>query len=514
MQRELNTLETNKTWELISEIPISSNTSNPTTITPIKTRWVYKIKDLKNGYIELKSRFVAKGFEQLYGRDYLDSYAAVIKQIAWKLVFALAILNNLIIYKIDIVSAFTHRAIDTRGLYIKPPKGLGKHLKLGNLSIEDSNKIELLLLDKALYGLKQSARIWYYTLTKVLIELGYTALNTESCIYINRATKTIICIYVDDLAIIAPSIDLVEELIKELQKHFIVKDLGLLKDYLGINVDISTNINTNTKTLKLSQSDYILKVLNKYDMKDANPIYTPMDAKVKLVPNSEIASKADIKLFQGIIGCLLYITLGTRLDIAFPVIRLAKYASNPSNQHFTAIKRVLRYLKATVDYEITYSSNLSPYTSGYVDSDYAGDIATAKSTSGYIFFIAGGPFTWRSKLQTIIAQSTTEAEYIALNLASKEAVYIIALLKELGYYNQTKFPIYVDNKSAIDLSENPVFHERTKHINVKYHYIRNLINSGIIDVIYINTEEQKADGFTKPLEKVKYKKFLNQIGFI
>ena len=239
-----------------------------------------------------------------------------------------------------------------------------------------------------------------------------------------------------------------------------------------------------------------------------------MDTKIKLVPNIDKATKEDVKQFQGIIGCLLYITLGTRPDIDFATIRLARYASNPSLLHFTAIKRVLRYLNSTIDYSITYSSNLSPYISSYSDADYAGDISTAKSTSGYIFNIAGGPFTWRSKLQSIIAQSTTEAEYIALNLATKEAIYIIALLKELGYYRQTKFPIYVDNKSAIDLSENPIFHERTKHINVKYHYIRNLINKGTIDVIFISTEDQKADGFTKALDKVKYKKFLSQIGFI
>jgi hypothetical protein len=521
MQIELETLEGNNTWKCTPELSELSEAPEhlrtPTTQIPntslIKTRWVYKVKDLNNSYLELKSRFVAKGFEQYYGRDYLDSYAGVIKQIAWKLVFAIAILNSLIIYKIDIVSAFTHGNIDVNHLYIKPPKGLGEYLTIGGYSLENSSKVEGLLLNKALYGLKQSARIWYFTLTKVLASLGYKALATESCLWVNKDLKTIISIYVDDLAIIAPSVTIAKDLIKELEKHFIVKDLGLLKDYLGIEVDVTEDKVNKVKSLKLSQRSYISKVLAKYSLTSCNPIYTPMDTKAKLVPNKEVASKEDIRHFQEIVGSLLYITLGTRLDIAFPTIRLARYASNPSKEHFTAIKRVLRYLKTTIDYGITYYSNSTSYITGYTDSDFAGDIATAKSTSGYIFTIAGGPFMWRSKLQSIIAQSTTEAEYIALNLASKEAIYIRALAKELGYYSQAKFPIYIDNKSAIDLSENPVFHERTKHINVKFHYIRDLINKGIIDLIYINTEEQKADGFTKALDKVKYKRFLKQIGF-
>ena len=179
-------------------------------------------------------------------------------------------------------------------------------------------------------------------------------------------------------------------------------------------------------------------------MTDSNPIYTPMDSKVKLVPNKEQASKQDIKLFQAIIGCLLYIVLGTRPNITYSVIKLARYALNPSKDHFIASKRILRYLKATIEYSITYT-NSTPFISGFCDSDYVGDIYTAKSTTGYIFYLGEGPISWKSKLQPIVAQSTTEAEYIAINTAAREAVYIIALVKELGFYKQTKFPLYTNN---------------------------------------------------------------------
>ena len=308
------------------------------------------------------------------------------------------------------VSAFTQGLIDS-ALYLIQPEGL----------IDPNNPDYVLRLNKALYGLKQSARIWYNTLREILVnKLGFIALESDNCIFINKKTNIIICIYVDDLAIIAPSLNIINTFIIQIKKYFDIKDLGLIKDYLGIDIDL----NLEQGYLKLSQAKYIDKVLAKYNMQDCNPIYTPLDSKLKLEPNKEQATKELIKWFQGIIGSLLYITLGTRPDIAYSVIKLARYASNPSLVHVTAAKRILRYLKATKDYKITYSKSGSEYISSYCNADYASDIATAKSTLGWIFTIAGGPISWKSKLQSIIAQSTTEAEYIAINSAAKEAVYI------------------------------------------------------------------------------------------
>jgi hypothetical protein len=498
MKLEYNSLNNNNTWELV---PL------PEGAKALKTRWVYKVKNPDNSQnineVIFKSRFTAKGFEQLYGLDYLETYAAVIKQIAWKLVFALAILNNWLIYKIDMVSAFTQGSIDSY-IYITQPEGFK----------DPNNPDYVLRLNKALYGLKQSARIWYYTLKDKLVnELGFIVLQSESCIYINKKFNIIICLYVDDLAIIAPDINIINTFINQIKKYFNIKDLGPITDYLGIDVDL----NLKQGYLKLSQAKYVEKILVKYNMESSNPIYTPMDSKTKIESNKEQANKEVIKLFQGIIGSLLYIALGTRPDIAYSVIKLARHASNPSLGHITSAKRVLRYLKATKDYGITYyniksNTSSSSYISGYCDSDYAGDIITAKSTLGYIFFIAGGPISWKSKLQSIIAQSTTEAEFIAINSAVKEAVFIKQLMTELDVYNQAKFPIYTDNNGALALAKNPVFHERTKHIAVKYYYIRQLIEKGTVDLVYINTKDQKSDGLTKPLDKTKFKEFLIQIG--
>jgi len=503
MFKEILSLVKNNTWTIVNKDSIDPN------IKPLKARWVYKIKDLNKDQIEFKSRLVAKGFEQKYGLDYLESFASVIKQMAWKLLFALAVLNRWLIYKIDMISAFIQGDIDYR-LYLLPPEGLIELLyKLG--LIPNLNQEILLLLNKALYGLKQSARIWFNTLTRILInKLGFKPLGIEPCILVNKEEGLIICLYVDDLALISPNINSINSFIKNIKKYFNIKELGPIQDYLGIDI----NYNLDKQVLKLSQERYIDKLVERFNLKDSLSIYTPLDSKVKLELNKDSsykASKEDIKYFQSLIGSLLYITLGTRPDIAYSTIKLSRYSSNPSKEHIDFALRIVRYLKTTKDITITYKG--FPNTiNGYCDSDYAGDIETSKSTLGYVFYLASGPISWKSKLQSIIAQSTTEAEFIAINAASKEAVYLKSLLEELGFYNQKLFPLYTDNNGALLLSKNPRFHERTKHIAVKYYYIRDLIEKGIIDLLFISTKEQKADGLTKALDRIKFNLFLGHLG--
>ena len=266
MKNELYSLDENHTWDLV-EYSKNSNYSKK----PLKSRWVYKLKEYSDNTIEFKARFVAKGFEQLYGIDYIETFASVIKQIAWKLLFALAVLNNQYIYKIDIISTFIQGSIDTN-IYLFPPKGFNIY----------NNYI--LRLNKALYGLKQSARIWYTILKEVLIKLNFEVLNTENCIFINRDLNIIITIYVDDLAIIGPNLDSINNFIKDIQKYFNIKLLGPIKDYLGVEIKRDSN------TLKLHQTKYINSVLNKFNIAESKPVYTLIDSKVKLEPNPNIAT--------------------------------------------------------------------------------------------------------------------------------------------------------------------------------------------------------------------------------
>ena len=254
----------------------------------------------------------------------------------------------------------------------------------------------MLKLNKALYSLKQSTRIWYYTLKDVLInKLGFITLISENSIFINKELKIIISLYVDDLAIIGPKLETIKSFIKELKKYFKLKDLGLIKDYLGVEIDYDYN----KGILKLSQSKYLIKVLERFNISNKNTKYTPLKANIKLEPNKGIAKETEIKWFQAAIGYLLYLAMATRLDIAFSVILLARFASNPSLEYKAAVNNVFYYLSKTINLGIIYtrSGNIN-YISGYCDADYAGDLNKAKSTSGYVFFIAGGPITWKSKL--------------------------------------------------------------------------------------------------------------------
>ena len=304
--------------------------------------------------------------------------------------------------------------------------------------------------------------------------------------------------------------DVINSFIINLEKYFKIKRLGLIKDYLGIQIKRTPN------SLKLYQTQYIESIIKKFNFNELKPSSIPMDYKIKLIPNSLKASPINIKWYQQAIGSLLYLAFATRPDIAYSVIKLSRFTTNPSIEHKNAIIKIFKYLIGTKDLGIVYTINNNSknnyyYIKGYCDADYAGDIATAKSTSGYIFIIANGPISWKSKLQTIIAQSTTEAEYIAISLAAKELIYIKELLIELGQYKQDKFPLYSDNNGALLLAKNPVFHERTKHIATKYHLVRSYIEKGILDLIYIPTKDQLADGLTKPLEKIKFNSFIESI---
>jgi hypothetical protein len=248
-------------------------------------------------------------------------------------------------------------------------------------------------------------------------------------------------------------------------------------------------------------------------MDQSKPVSTPIDTGLIRKKYTGIASNSDISWYQQAIGSLLYAALLTRYDIACAVNILSRYASNPGPEHIQAVKRIFRYLNGHLNHDITYigNTNTSPYIKGFTDSDYAGDKEEYKSTTGYIFFLANGPISYTSKIQPITAQSTTEAEYIALSKAAKEATYIKALTTELGFYKQDTIPLYCDNSGAIQLAKNPAFHERSKHIGIRYHFIRQKIGDNTISIHYIPTNDQKADGLTKPLVISKFKEFIRLI---
>jgi hypothetical protein len=310
----------------------------------------------------------------------------------------------------------------------------------------------------------------------------------------------IVILYVDDITIMGTSIEAVERLKVDLAKRYEMTDLGEIEAYLGIRI----NRDRKNKRIQIDQSGYIRTILNRFGMADANPHNTPLPAgaDVHLVKNTTQASESEIKHFQRLIGSLLYVQIGTRPDISFAVSRLAQYAANPSAQHLRLAQYVMSYLVGSQDMSITYDGANGDGLHGYSDSSMGDQTDDRHSTSGYVFLLANGAISWSSRKQKTIAQSTSEAEYMAMTDAANQAVWYRGFLRELGYSVDTPIPIHGDNKGAIDLALNPVTGRRSKHIDIKHHVIREYIEDKSITLIRTPTAEMVADGFTKSLSRV------------
>jgi hypothetical protein len=495
MDSEIQSLKENVTWNLV---PL------PAGRRAIKGRWVYSLKD--GG--RFKARWVAKGFEQQYGIDYEQTYASVVR--AFRTIFALAALHGWDIQQMDAVTAFLNSSLPTthQQVYVEQPHGY----EVGIL---------VCLLLKALYGLKQSPRAWYETVERFLFKNGYQACTADGSIFVNKEKRTIIALFVDDILITGLDETEIERAKDHFKAEYKMKDMGNISKYLGLDVTQSQN-----KTrIQVSQATYILEILDAYGFKDCKPVGTPMEPGIVLQKSD---TEVDMKLqqeYQRAIGSLMYTMVQTRPDIAYAVSTLAQYSSNPNHTHWTAVKRIFRYLKGTLSLGIEYSRDARRGNElvGYSDADYAGDRDNRRSTSGFVFMLAGGPITWASRKQLSVALSTCEAEYMAMSKASTEAMWLRKLLHEVDFSTPSTPPqtnlgikikpmLYADNQGAIALTENPVFHNKTKHVENRYHYIRERVAEGSIAVKYISTDNMIADGLTKPLSRIKFQRFVQQVG--
>jgi hypothetical protein len=403
----------------------------------------------------------------------------------------------------DAVTAFLNSSIDTDVFVELPPAW--KEI----FGIKGDYVCQLLM---ALYGLKQSPRLWQDKLRKVLIRLGFEPLKSDNCVYINKA-GVILVTYVDDMLITGPDITEINKVKEALKKEFEMDDLGPVNYFLGVRIVR----NRANRSIALIQDAYISKVLKKYGMENCKPAATPMEtgALNAMVANTGQATKTEILEYQSRIGSLTYLATQTRPDIAFACSVLSRFLVNPSKDHMNSAGRVLRYIAGTKTLAIVYGGTAiqdpdNGELHGYSDSDFAGDIEYRKSTSGYVFFFAGGVISCQSKRQTVTALSTTEAEYYALYKAVMEAAWLRYVYKELHWKSKDvkSVKIYGDNQGSLQLSQNPELHQRTKHIDVKYHYIREERIKGVIRLWYCPTKDMAADGLTKPLAGPNHKEFI------
>jgi hypothetical protein len=432
----------------------------------------------------------------------------VCKSVTWKLAVALAALFDLEIEQMDVVGAFLNSMADT-DIYVEVPPDW----EINEETLKDAPEWACKLL-KALYGLKQAPRLWQKELASALQQLGFKACTSDQCVYINKSTGILIVTYVDDMLIIGKDKAKIKALKKSLTRRFEMEDLGPAEYFVGVRI----TRNRKEGTITLCQDAYISKILKRYGMENCYPVDTPMAAGATefMVPFDGQATVKDTELYGSKIGSLMYLAIQTRPDIAYGVSVLSRFLSNPSPQHMKAADRILQYLQGTKLLGIKYqgcAGDPKTLLHGYCDADFAGDKSMRKSVSGNVYFFAGGVVSCSSKRQQTVAQSTTEAEYYALAKAVSEALWLKQIVGQMMYSGADikSIRLYGDNQGSLSLAENPEFHQRTKHIDVKHHFIREHVAKGTVDLWYIASSEMVADGLTKPLSAVSHAKFIEQL---
>jgi hypothetical protein len=359
----------------------------------------------------------------------------------------------------------------------------------------------VLRLRKSLYGLKQAPRNWHLALKEALAQLGFVPCSADPCVFIN-ADGVVLVIYVDDVLCTGSTQRVVlERVLGAVGARFKLNVLGEVHWCLGLAI----TRDYGARTLYVSQERYVSTLLENFGMADCDSVPTPaLHESARAVaagaPGTALLDAAAAARYRELVGSLLYLAVCTRLDIAVAVMQLTRHMSAPADGDWVAGKRVLRYLKGTKARGLTYRHCADGLVLvGYADASYATCVQTRRSVSGYVFLLAGAAVSWRSKLQPVVALSTTEAEYIALCSAGQEAVPLRRLLEFLLVPPGGATIIYEDNMGALHLSANPVLHQRSKHVDVRYHYIRELLARQLVDVVKVHTTEQLADGLTKAL---------------
>ena len=490
---EYESLMKNETWKLV-ELPSGRK--------PIGCKWVFKVKYGSDGKVErFKGRLVAKGYAQQYGIDYEETFSPVVRFSSIRLLLAYAVQNDMLVHQMDVVTAFLNGKLEEE-IYMEQPDGY----------IQPGKEHLVCKLQKSLYGLKQSPRCWNTAFREFMTLLQFKQSTADPCIYV-KVTDTIavVAVYVDDLIVMTKTAEEMQQIKESLALHFEMKDMSDLHYCLGISIEQERQ----HKCPWMHQKQYIQNLLKKYGLSEAKTVSTPADISVKLKKDDGFSKEVNPVTYQSIVGSLLYAAIATRPDISQAVGVVSKFCSKPTEAHLTAVKRILRYLKGTLNLAIKYQKSENDPLIGYSDADWAGDLDDRHSTTGNIFLMTGGPISWLSEKQAAVALSTSEAEYVALSSVTQEAVWLRKLLiSDLQVTSQESTMIMEDNQGAISIAKNPVAHSRTKHIDIRYHYIREAVQEGIVNLRYCPTEQMIADLLTKPLPREHFKMLRDAMGMV
>ena len=484
MNEEMESLTRNKTWQL-KPLPEGRKA--------IGCKWIFKIKRGSDGKIDkYKARLVAQGYSQKFGVDYDEVFAPVVKQTTLRTFLTVAGMLKYTVRQYDIKTAFLNGVIEEE-IYMRQPPGY-----------EESSENLVCKLEKSLYGLKQSARCWNTKLVNVLKQKGYIQGEADPCLLKIKSGKNniYILIYVDDILVTAQNDDDFAKIEEILEDNFEVTKLGIANFYLGIKIEREED-----NFYSISQEKYIDKIIMKSGLQDAKTSRIPMDIGYINIDRNKCTFLESNDIYRQLIGCLLFLCVNTRPDIAAVVSILSQRVSNPTKEDWVELKRLIRYLKGTKHFKLKLGNLRSNNLIVFSDADWAQNRNDRKSNTGYLFKFNGAAISWTCRKQQCVALSSTEAEYIALAETAKELIWVRKLLEDFEMLQEEPVIVYEDNQSCIKLVDNEKISRRTKHVDTRYHFINDLKNRKILDIKYCPTEDMEADIFTKPLSFIKFEKF-------
>ncbi|GJR35673.1 retrovirus-related pol polyprotein from transposon TNT 1-94 [Tanacetum coccineum] len=477
IKSEIESILQNHTWELV-DLPPGCKA--------LGYKWIFKKKMKADGTVDkYKARLVIQGFRQREGLDYFDTYSPVTRITSIRTIIAIAALRNLEIHQMDVKTAFLNGDLEEE-IYMNQPEGF----------IAPGQEGKVCRLVKSLYGLKQAPKQWHQKFDHTMLESGFKINECDKCVYVKdtSAGYVILCLYVDDMLIVGSNDKIIRSTKDMLKSKFDMKDMGLADVILGIKIIRTQN------GLVLSQAHYVDKILNTHNAGDSGQARTPIDTSMHLSKNRGLGV-AQLE-YSRIIGMLMYLMTGTRPDLAYAVSRLSRYTSNPSYAHWKAITRVLHYLRYSRDYGLHYDRHPA-VIEGYSDANWISDIKDSRSTSGYVFTLGGAAISWKSSKQTVIAKSTMESEFIALDKCGEEAEWLRQFVEDIPRWPKpvTAISIHCDSKSAMGRAKSTMYNGKSRHIRRRHNSIRQLLSTGVISIDYVASKDNIADPFTKGLSR-------------
>lgn len=477
IKEEYSSVMKNNTWTLC-DLPNGRR--------PISCRWVFKLKYRANGDVDkYKARLVARGFSQEKGFDYNETYSPTAKLTTFRVLLAIANHFGHHVHQMDVKCAFLNGGLNEE-IYMSQPEGF------------ENGTAQVCKLNRSLYGLKQASRMWNERFDEFMTRIGFKRCLSDHCLY-TKNTNAIVCyvlLYVDDLLIVSSEMKVINLTKRLLSDEFEMTDIGAADTFLGVHIER----NKDEHTIGMSQTNYFGKMLRKFGMTDCKGISTPIESGIDLCRGDK--ANHDGIPYRELMGCLTYATLTTRPDLCAATNYFSRFQSCFGDEHFKHAKRILRYIRETMDLKLIFRRRIDaePLV-GFVDADWAGDKNDRKSTSGYVFQVFGNTVSWSSRKQPTVSMSSTEAEYVALANGICEGKWLRSLLIELGIDCHDAATIFEDNQSCIAIANDPKEHKRMKHVDVKFHFIRESIANGEFKLEYIPTGEQTADIMTKGLNR-------------